>query len=381
MKKLFLFALLLCLSTTLWAKGPKYVFYFIGDGMGANHVALTQGAMAARGDSVGFAQLSFTTFPVKGVATTHSATRLITDSAAAGTALASGEKTSPGTIGMTTNHSTPIESMAIKAHKAGRSVGILTTVSIDHATPAAFYAHEKSRSMYTQIANWSINSGIDILAGSGFLEPSAHLFDSLKAANYSIVYGSRASLSGEKVVWMEDTSLPVDALRYAIDRKGGEMTLPAMVDKSIQFLMSKNSKQGFFMMAEGGKIDWAAHSNDAATIVHEVMDLSDAVAVAVAFYKAHPKQTLIVVTADHETGGLSLGRREGNYDSDLGALFTQVASDSLKQQTNLKARAAFTSGAHTAALVPIFALGQGAELFDGTMDNTEIAKKLINLMK
>lgn len=383
MKKIFiLFFALLAVSAQ--AKSPKYVFYFIGDGMGFNHLAMTRGAIFAKNDKIEFADLSFTKFPVMGMARTYAGTRLVTCSAAAGTALATGQKTSIGTIGMNADHSKNINSVAVAAKKANKKVGIITSVSIDHATPAAFYAHQPSRSDYRQIAEWIPKANFDLYAGSGCLKITNNFYDSLaKNCGYTIARGSDAELTGEKVVWIEKEGAKTDAFSLAIDRKDGDMALAEVVEESIDFLDNKN---GFFMMVEGGQIDWAAHANDAASIMHEVLDFSEAVKKAYQFYLEHPNETLIVITADHETGGLALGRDDRGYDTNLEKLYDQEGSKGVVgkercKEVNKAAGVGFTTGSHTASFVPVYAIGVGAEKFAGEINNIDIPNTIFEFYK
>ena len=387
MKKTLLLSLALIFTLSVSAKSPKYVFLFIGDGMGPAQVEMTRAALSdlSKGaDRVGFTPLSFSNFPVHSTSTTHSATRLITDSAAAGTALASGEKTSPGTIGMDTHHTKNITSVAEKAHKKGIKVAILSTVSIDHATPASFYAHQKSRNQYKEIADWLPQSNFELLAGSGLIKISKNYYDSIaEHTGYKVVKGNNAEFkTTDKVVWIQDEGANAASLPYAIDRKENDMTLPIMVKKAIEHI---DNKDGFFIMAEGGMIDWAAHGNDAATIAMEVIDFSESIKEAVKFYEEHPNETLIVVTADHETGGLTIGRGDRGYDTDLHKLFEQKGSkekvgSKRTLEVNKLAGVGFTSGSHTAIPVPVYAIGAGAEEFAKPLDNTDIPNIIMELL-
>lgn len=311
------------------AKKPKYIFYFIGDGMGFASLALTQAATKARVDSVGFTPVTITDFPVVGYATTHAATRLVTCSAAAGTALATGSKTSIGTIGMNSDHTSDLKSIAVVASENGMRSGVATSVSIDHATPASFYAHVPKRSMSYKIGTQAITTGLDLYAGSGFLdtkggEGDAELYSLFQNAGYTIVRGDQP-ITGNKAVLVQTANASAASLAYAIDRKEQSLTLSQITRRSIDFLAS-DPKQGFFLMVEGGQIDWAAHANDAATLIHEVVDFAEAIDQAVKFYDAHPEETLIVITADHETGGLAIGRDDRGYDTNLELLFNQKMS-------------------------------------------------------
>lgn len=339
MKKIAIIFLLLC-SIGAWAQKPRYIFYFIGDGMGPEQVLL------GGGDS-----LSFAKFPIHTTITTFSASDTVTDSAAAGTALATGSKTSNGTIGMTADHSANLYSVAVDARRAGRKVGIITTVSVDHATPAAFYAHSVSRKNMHQIASWLPVAGFDLYAGAGFLEPG-DLFRTFADSSYTMLYGtSTHPRRATRTIWIQDTTLDRSQLPYAIARKSTDLTLPIFVDGAIEAL--KCDDDGFFMMIEGGKIDWACHNNLAAEARGEVQDLSVAVARALEFYKEHPTETLIVVTADHETGGL-----------------TVMPDFSTTWKT----------GNHTATNVPLYAIGMGAERFASVKDNTEVPTVLRTLL-
>lgn len=339
MKKisLFLFFALYAFAAS-FAQQAKYVFFFIGDGMGVNQVEGTElyrGEMEGR---IGIAPLLFTQFPVSTVSTTYSATNGVTDSAAAGTALATGNKTKNGALGVLKDLKTPVSSVATWAKDNGCRVGIATSVSVDHATPAAFYAHEGGRGSYYAIGKDLYEAGFDFYAGSDFLEPTdkanasaENLYDMAGKAGYTIVRGrkefQKKSKKADKIILFqseEASKKDRTAIPYAIDRKEGDLSLQDITRSAIDFL-SKDLSKGFFLMVEGGKIDWACHSNDAATAFREVVDLDSAIQVAYDFYKQHPDETLILVTADHETGGLALGT--GKYELNLKALSNQKVSE------------------------------------------------------
>lgn len=331
-------ALLLITGCQTFNNKPKYVFLFIGDGMGLQQVNATQVYL----DSVlkNNQKLSFIDFPVQTFATTYAATRYITCSAAAGTALSTGSKTSIGTLGLNYNHSDSLFSIAKKLKQKGFKVGILTSVSIDHATPAAFYAHQGSRGSSYNISRDLINSGYDFFASGGFADPyGKKLKDSVESI-YSI--GEKSAFAFTNQISSIDSlakkyksivySIPNPAfessLENVIDSDSTDVTLAQLTKKAIETLYNP---KGFFMMVEGGKIDWACHSNDAAAMIHEVIAFSDAISQAVEFYKAHPNETLIIVTADHETGGFSLGNKENKYDINLSVLKNQKVSKDLFQ--------------------------------------------------
>lgn len=326
--------LFLLVALVAKAQQAKYVFYFIGDGMGLNQVNTTEMYLGEQQGRIGTEPLCFASFPVAGMATTFSASNSITDSAAGGTALATGVKTYNGAIGVDANKER-VMSVAERAKRAGKKVGVTTSVSIDHATPAAFYAHQPNRSMYYEIALQLPEAGFDFYAGSGFLKP-ARTFDKkdapsiypiIEQAGYTIARGIdeyQAKAGGaDKMVLMQKEGANSSSLPYAIDRNEGDLTLAQITESAIDFL-SRDNKKGFFLMVEGGKIDWACHSNDPATMVKEVIDMDNAVRVAYEFYKKHPKETLIVITADHETGGLGLGN--SNYTLNLKSLDCQKQS-------------------------------------------------------
>lgn len=464
MKKFSLLLSFLLFVSLGFAQQAKYVFYFIGDGMGVNQV---QGTELYRGElegKIGITPIWFTQFPYATTATTFSATNGVTDSAAAGTALASGNKTKNGTIGMKQDQQTDVNSVAVWAKNKGCRVGVTTSVSVDHATPAAFYAHDPSRGSYYKIGTDLYKAGFDFYAGSDFLDPtnkedksgtSENLYSLAEKNGYTIARGYKDYLkkckkADKMILFQTEKASEADrtAIPYAIDRTKNDLTLADITRSAINFL-SKDLSKGFFLMVEGGKIDWACHSNDAATVFHEVVDMDEAVKVAYEFYSQHPDETLIVVTADHETGGFVLGT--GAYKLNLQVLknqkvsengFTRILNELRKKYNNnvswekvqqaLKENFGFwdkvqlskaqeerlqakytetfkgqeaklekseyaqdeplaaeakriideialvgwTSGGHSAGYVPVFAIGAGAEQFQGRIDNTEIPVKI-----
>ena len=317
MKRILLSAWLLCIAMLSMAQA-KYVFYFIGDGMGPNQVLTAEMYQAALQGQHGRVPLLMTQFPYSGQAATFSASDGITDSAAAGTCLASGKKTNNGMIGQTPD-GTPAYSVASDLKKEGWGIGIMSTVPVDHATPASHYAHAEKRSNYYLIGTHLAESNFDFFGGGGFQRPvnkddasAPNLYDLCKKNGYTLV-GSYAdaqkNLKKNKMLLVPQVNLDnpnkgAEALPYAIDQKEGDLCLAQIVDIAIQQL-SKHDR--FFMMAEGGKIDYAGHGNDGATNIQEVLDFDRAIQVAYRFYEQHPDETLIVVTADQETGGMALG--------------------------------------------------------------------------
>ena len=341
MKKiLFAIAFLAVFILPTQAQQPKYVFYFIGDGMGVNQVLGTEMYQSELKGEIGVTPLLFTQFPYATMAHTFSATNGVTDSAAGGTALATANKTKNGGIGVTKDL-VEVTSVAAWAKANGYRVGVSTSVSVDHATPASFYAHESSRNNYYQIGLDLIESNFDFYAGSDFLDPTNkkakdgktydNLYDLTAKAGYTLVrsykeYQKKAKKAEKMILFQPEAASAKDnsAIPYAIDRQKGDLTLSEITRAGINFL-SKNNDKGFFLMVEGGKIDWACHSNDGATAFTEVQDFDNAIKVAYEFYEQHPEETLIVITADHETGGLALGT--GSYELNLQALKAQKVSE------------------------------------------------------
>ena len=245
-----------------------------------------------------------------------------------------GEMTESGVINMCPwTRDVPYETIAEKLHKQkGYKVGIVSTVNIDHATPAAFYAHQKTRKNYYQIGVELANSGFEYFAGGEFQKvngdgtgPNNH--EVAAQAGYNVVTtqaGAAALKAGAgKTLIIAENLADGKSMNYAMDAAPGEWQLTDYVRKGIELLDNSN---GFFMMVESGKIDWACHANDAAASIHDVLEMSNAVQAAVDFYNAHPNETLILVTADHETGGMAIGYKTTNYDTFLTNLAHQKMS-------------------------------------------------------
>lgn len=456
MKRILLLCTLYFVTLSLFAQA-KYVFYFIGDGMGANQVLGTEMYQSAiQGRPLGRVQTLMTTFPYSGHASSFSASNGITDSSAAGTCLATGSKTNNGTLGLDEKGET-LNTIAEELKEQGWGIGIMTTVAIDHATPAAFYAHVQNRDEYYKIGKQLVASDFDFFGGAGFHHPQGkhddkdvNLYRLAEKNGYTIAHGYEQAVSFQDsaiskliLVQRDDDQEAKHGsnLPYAIDRKEDDLTLAQIVSTAIPFLEKRYDR--FFMMIEGGMIDYASHGDDAATAFGEVWDMNAAMKVAYQFYLEHPEETLIIVTADHETGGLALGNSDYTLNLEilqnqkcsawiLSDLFTQLFNDNKKpsweqvQQIyreqlgfwdkveiskseekklkelykaacakkskdtktmyktinalgkagiallNKKAHVGWTTRAHTAHAVPIFAIGKGAEQFTGWHDNTEI---------
>ena len=455
MKKI-LFGAFVCASAVAFAAAPKYVFVFIGDGMSTPQRLMAEDFSKRTGRG----ELAMNHLARRTETATKSANKVVTDSAAAATAIACGEKTDNGMLGMRPD-GTRIESVAAVAKKAGRKVGIVTTVTIVHATPAGFYAHNRSRGDSRAIAMDLVKSGFDYFAGGGiggWTQPKGGYFDtngnfvkleegseavpgidpySLWQTNgYTFVKDDLAAFKALKPgrpVWCVFGESGMD---YALDRDGSQPTLAEIVEKGIELL---DGPDGFFLMCEGGKVDYAGHANDAGGSVAEQLSLDDAVKVATRFAKAHPGETLIVTTGDHETGGLIRGitgagatfdpallkhqrctaskfssilknAQEKNaafsFDDAMALVrenfglggpvpLTDADRDELKKAFEQKKPAEFAgaakrilsahaglawkSGGHTALPTMTTAEGPGSEILEGMTDNTEIGARLKGL--
>ena len=318
-------------------KQAKYIFLFIGDGMGLAQRSAAELFLAARKglDRPEKSRLVMNTFPAQGINTTYDLTSVIPDSAAAATAIACGFKTRSGIISMDAEARVPYTTIAETAKKRGWKVGVLTTVSLDHATPAAFYAHVPFRDKMYDISMQLAASGFDYFAGGQLHEPvdkkdktKPHALEVAKKNGYQVVIG-RAGFEAlrpgaGKVIAMNSLVDGQAAMYFSLDQRSGEhVPLAELLAKGIDLLDNPN---GFFVMIEGGKIDWACHANDAAAAIRDVLALDDAVVQAVKFYEKHPDETLIVVTGDHETGGLALGFAGTGYSSFVDKLQHQKVS-------------------------------------------------------
>ncbi len=454
-------------------KKPKYVFLFIGDGMGMAQRSLTE---YYKNTILGEKEnLYMHTLPVAANISTHSSDSLITDSGAAATALSSGYKTYNGAIGvdsMKKKKVTIIEAL----ENIGFSTGLITSTRITHATPASFASHQDSRSKENEIAFDYLNSGVDFLAGGGYRHfvskenqlglkskrTDKGLLEKFNKKGYDIFLSERDTQkfldsnlnNSDKVLALFSSS----HIPYVIDRDEKSAmsyeypSLDQMTKKGIEFLYKKSKESGFFLMVEGGRIDHAAHANDPIGVIYETLELDNAIKEALDFYKKHPNDTLILITADHETGGLTLGGRlndfEGNKSTQeynlyldklvgnhsiedvagykfqelqrdrkafikyledeygLGTLSKKELeilekamddeSDDNKENDNgkyysksalaiskiiaLRANIGWTTELHTGIRIPLSAIGQGAEFFNGYYDNAQVPIKIAHLL-
>lgn len=318
---------------------PKYIFLFIGDGMSYPQVQATNyylNAMEDDGDEILTSEnkLNMMKFPVAGSAQTYDSTSFCPDSASTATSISTGHKTYSGTINMDEKMETSYETIAEKLKKQlGYKIGILSSVNLNHATPAAFYAHQASRNNYYEIGEEMIASDFDYFAGGGLKKTTGaegdkkDLYELASEAGYKVVktQAEAEALTAEdgKTIVIDETLADDDAMSYDMDLEEGEWGLADYVEKGIEVLDNEN---GFFMMCEGGKIDWACHANDAAATITDTIAMDEAVGKAVEFYNEHPDETLILVTGDHETGGLTIGFAGTDYDTFLSNISNQKIS-------------------------------------------------------
>ena len=322
------------------AKTPKYVFLFIGDGMSYPQFQAASdylGALADTGsDDIldGNVPLTFMNFPVAGSAVTYDSSSFCPDSASTATSLSTGYKTYSGTINMDETATVSYETISEKLHaQLGWKVGVISSVNLNHATPAAFYAHQAKRSNYYEIGQELVASNFEYFAGGGLLKPTGpdkdktSLYDLAADAGYKVVMtqaeAEAVTSADGKVLIIDEHLADSDAFAYENDRAEGDWALSDYVKKGIEVL---DNDTGFFLMVEGGKIDWACHANDAGSTIADTIALSDAVDEAVAFAQQHPDETLILVTGDHETGGLTIGYAGTDYDTFLTNLEHQKIS-------------------------------------------------------
>lgn len=334
------------------AKAPKYVFLFIGDGMSYPQFQAASDYLGAlddpdyvkslpsidyekrEGELNGPKRLNFMNFDVAGSAVTYDSCSFAPDSASTATSIATGYKTYSGMINVDLTGSTSYETIAEKLHsQKGWKVGIVSSVNLNHATPAAFYAHQASRNNYYEIGEELVNSGFEYFAGGGLKKVTGpnkdktSLYDLAANAGYKVTYtqadAEAVTAADGKVILIDEHLADSDAMDYEMDRQDGEWALADYVKKGIDVL---DNDTGFFMMCEGGKIDWACHANDAGATVNDTLALADAVQVAIDFAKEHADETLILVTGDHETGGLTIGFAGTDYDTYLDSLASQNIS-------------------------------------------------------
>ncbi len=350
MRKPTVLVLVLALILSLaWAPAnaeqtPKYVFLFIGDGQGIPQITATQYYLGTTENPEAAmptpAQLSFTQFESLGMVTTYDATSFCPDSSSTASSIASGRKTLSGVLNYDVSLTEPFKLITEYAKDSGMKVGVVTSVSLDHATPAAFYAKARSRNEYYNIAVQGVTgTTLDFLGGGAFLQPDGaegkdeNVYALAEKNGFTVADTTEEihALTGEEsraLVSVPDTDNSA-AMQYEIDRirkvAAGEESLPLsdIVRAAIKVL---DNDKGFFLMTEGGKVDWASHANDAMTGIRETMAFSEAVEVAKEFAAEHPDETLILITGDHETGGLTIGFATTKYDTHFDYLTGQTIS-------------------------------------------------------
>lgn len=339
--KRYLLALAAIAALTLSSQAEiRYVFYFIGDGMGMGHVIATETYsrdVLHSAERTTMLQLPHSTF-----ALTYSASSPITDSAAAGTALACGHKTTNGMVG-TLPDTTSVVSIAHVLKQHGWGVGITTSVPIDDATPACFYAHQPYRKMFAEIGRDMAASGFDFFAGSHLRgDKDGKVSEALRRAGYTIAHGidelHKPEATGKRVLLLANRDY-LGQCGYTIDSIAGALRLQDITRAAIDHL-TRVSPDRFFLMIEGGNIDWAAHSNDGAAVVKEMLNFNSCIGIALDFMRSHPDETLIVITADHDTGGMATGVKDGPKRKaelqliDLQRMSKEMFNDSCKRIIN-----------------------------------------------
>ncbi len=319
-KHLAAMALMMATMCASAENAPKYIFYFIGDGMGMGPVMTTE---SYNRDVLHGQQLTMLNMDVVSWCTTYSASSPITDSAAAGTALSTGSKTRNGMLGMNAD-SVAVTSVARQLKDMGYGVGIVTSVAPDDATPGAFYAHVPSRKMVYDIDIQAAQSGYDFLAGAGLRgitdkDGKPTDVESVMAQNgVQLIYGPDEikNINSDKVFLLNPRDTHNWNVGYTVDSIPGVLTLPVITRTCLDHLMS-HTPDKFFMMVEGGNIDHALHGNDGGAAVKEIINFDESLAIAYNFYQQHPDETLIIVTADHDTGGMILANPAMKYAANL----------------------------------------------------------------
>mgnify|MGYP002551857301 CR=1 FL=1 len=337
--------------------GVRNVIYMIGDGMGLAHVSML-------GIENGYGTTSFDRAQGIALVSTYSANNRVTDSAAAGTALATGHKTGNGVLGQSMEGE-PFASVMTRASREGMPTGIAVTCYLQHATPAAFYAHVPDRDDNGAITRDLLESGVDVLFGGGaeWLEEECggdgSYFDAFARRGYRV---TRSLDEAERVDAGKLLCVPSGRhLPRAAER--GDY-LPRAVERALTVLSADAAQRdrGFLLMVEGSQIDMASHGNDAGWALDEMRDFDRAVAVAMDFADRTPG-TLVVVVADHETGGLTIPACDENFKHAEGGIEYR-----------------FSTGGHTGMLVPVYLYGTGADRIAGIMDNTRLSQHIASLL-
>jgi alkaline phosphatase len=348
MKNLLIFCILLVVSFSSWAQKsktqPKNIILMVGDGMGSAQIYA--GLTANKG------KLNLERCPIVGFHKNQASNNYVTDSAAGATAFACGQQTYNGAIGVDVNRKA-IPTILEIAEQNGLATGLVATCSITHATPASFISHQPSRALDEAIALDFLKTDVDVFIGGGrkfFSKRSdgINLNDSLLARGYQIANSIgevQQVTKGKLAAFLAD-----EQQSKFSEGRGAELVKSTEV--ALQLL--KGNKKGMFMMIEGSQIDWGGHDNNTQYIVDEMIDFDNAIGKVLDFATSDGN-TLVIITADHETGGFSI-----------------VGGD-MKTGT---VEGKFTTGGHTGVMIPVFAFGPGSEKFSGIYQNTDIFKKM-----
>jgi len=331
-----------------FAAKPKNIILLIGDGMGITQISA---GMYMNGN-----KLHLEKFPIVGLHKSYSSSHLVTDSAAGATAFACGVKTYNGAIGVDQD-TTRVKTILEIAEDKGMATGMVATSTIVHATPASFIAHQKERHMYEEIAADFMDTEIDFFVGGGKKyfdrreSDERDLYKEMEDNGYVVADYFKHDLIKSELSWKKNFAY-FTADNDPLQVSQGRDYLYAASKMGMSFL-NRHSEEGFFLMIEGSQIDWGGHANESNYIISEMIDFDRTVGAALDFATKN-KETLVIVTADHETGGYSILK-----ESEMGNLVT-----------------AFTTDYHTADLIPVFAYGPGANMFSGIYENTAIFKKM-----
>lgn len=337
---------------------PLNIIFMIGDGMGVSQVTSAF--------YFGNSEPNFQKFKVVGLSETSSTSDWVTDSAAGATALSTGEKTYKRAIGVNKD-SIALPTILEQLQKKNYQTGLISLTSVTHATPASYYAHVKDRDLHEDIALDLVKANVNFLAGGGLKffnkrKDGKNLLNEFKKLNYNI-----DTLKLSKPIQNKNNFylLAQDELPNKVQGRGD--FLPEATQTALDYL-SKNNKP-FFLMVEGSFIDWGGHAKDAEMMTKEVLDFDKTIGVVIEYIKKNPN-TLLVVTADHETGGASIGKYS-EKDPVTGK----------EKEIGNKVQVNFIDNQHTAALVPVFAMGKNQELFSGVYPNNTIYHKLVEALK
>jgi len=405
MKKLFsiLCTAVLVLSFSSCQKqetSPKYVFMIIGDGMSINGIAAAENYLAWR-DSLNYKgpRLTMRQLPVMGMVDTYSANSVVTCSSAAATAMACGQKTKNSYAGVDADKN-PMPNIAEYLHGKGYNIGIVTNEPLNHATPACYYGHDRSRSHYGNLSKQLAESGFEVFAGNGFISDKHKEYEGFDpVANardhgYTVCYGPAelaACPEGEKVCLFQPSSRTKESKiteeadknkTYDIEEaEEGDMTVQEMLELTIERL---GDRKPFFIMCEGGDIDHAAHANFLMSEINEIFELDKAVESALAFYRKHSDETLIIVTSDHETGAICVGGPASDRRVDWKTLEDDWNANKSRgngeaqfcKELSESANVGWYTTHHNGGNVPVFAIGVNSQNFANAMDNTEFIAKM-----